>query len=64
MATNTRIYFVAVGYEQRLVRATHPSQALMHVARETMAVRVATQNDIVKCVADGVKPEDAKEREA
>ena len=44
MATTTkRIYCVTKDGVQRLVRATHPNPALMHVARVTYSVRVATQ---------------------
>lgn len=46
MATPTRIYHVAVGSTERLVRATHPSHAAQHVARDLIKVRVATHDDL------------------
>ena len=47
MATTTRrIYAVKAGDKTRLVRATHPNTALMHVARGQYSVRVATQTDL------------------
>lgn len=64
MATATRIYFVAVEGVPYLVRAAHPSAALMHVARNVAAVRVASQDDLVNCIADGIKVESAKEEQA
>lgn len=68
MATNTRIYIVTpkVITEQtapaaaRLVRASHPSHALHHVASNTMNVTVASQNDLVAALAKGIKVEDIK----
>ena len=60
MATASRIYIVSKDGASRLVRATHPSSALMHVARD-YACRVATQDDLVACIADGTKVENAKE---
>jgi hypothetical protein len=44
----------------RLVRATHPSTALSHVARQAFEVRVATQNDLEAFLPAGVKVEDVK----
>lgn len=46
MAAPTRIYRVAVGDTVRLVRATHPSHAAQHVARDLITVRVATHDDL------------------
>ena len=60
MATATRIYYINADGVERLVRATHPSAALMHVARD-YTVRVASQDDLVNCLIEGVKPENAKE---
>lgn len=57
MATSTRIYIVTVGESDRLVRASHPSTALQHVARDIARVRVASQDDLVQCLADGIAVE-------
>jgi hypothetical protein len=64
MATATRIYHVNLEGNQFLVRASHPNAALMHVARSVSAVRVASQDDLVNCLADGIKVESAKEEAA
>lgn len=61
MATATRIYHVNLEGNQFLVRASHPNAALMHVARSVSAVRVASQDDLVNCLIEGIKPENAKE---
>lgn len=58
----TRIYTVedsATG-QARLVRATHPSHALTHVARTAFKVRVATQDDLTQLLPAGVRVEDIK----
>jgi len=61
-----RIYMVVnaqargiAGNEQpaRLVRAIHPAQALRHVAEDTLAVAVASQNDLVRLLGAGVRVE-------
>lgn len=62
--STTRIYRVLVGGNDRLVRATHPSHALMHVARSLVTVRVASQDDLVELFERGVKPEDIKAEQA
>jgi hypothetical protein len=61
MATPTRIYRIVIGASVRLVRAVHPSAALMHVARDIAAVKVASQDDLVNCLADGIKVESGGE---
>lgn len=61
MATPTRIYHINLEGIPYLVRAAHPSAALMHVARNVASVRVATQDDLVNCIADGIKVESARE---
>lgn len=61
MATPTRIYHVNVEDVQYLVRATHPSAALMHVARNISSTRVASQDDLVQCLSEGIKIENARE---
>ena len=54
-----RIYTVKnkVDGSKRLVRATHPSTGLMHVAKNTFEVAVATQNDLEELLGAGVKVE-------
>jgi hypothetical protein len=62
MATE-RIYVVKPtegDTKARLVRATHPSTALSHVARQAYEVRVATQNDLAALIPEGVKVENVK----
>lgn len=61
MATPTRIYHINLEGIPYLVRAAHPSAALMHVARNVASVRVASQDDLVNCIADGIKVENARE---
>lgn len=56
-----RIYFVANGDVKRLVRAPRIGPALMHVAKSTHTVRVATQNDLEALLAAGVKVEASAE---
>lgn len=58
MATATRIYKVAA---KRLVRAANAAQARNHVARESITVEVASQDDLVTMVAAGTKVETAGE---
>lgn len=60
MAAATRIYTVSDGQRDRLVRATHPSHALMHVARGALTVRVATQTDLETLLPSGVEVETIK----
>lgn len=45
---------------KRLVRASHPSTALMHVASSTYEAAVATQNDLEELLSKGVKVENIK----
>lgn len=62
MATE-RIYVVAPttgDAKPRLVRATHPSTAMQHVAKQAFDVRVATQNDIVVLIANGAQVESVR----
>ncbi len=60
--TTTRIYLVkpksADGKSpRRLVRATHPSHALRHVAEAEYSVAVATHDDLEALLSDGAKVE-------
>lgn len=60
MTTQTRIYKVAPsaeGGKARLVRASHPSLALRHVAADTFTVKVASQDDLVLALERGIKVE-------
>lgn len=67
MAAQTRIYLVRnqlveVDAETgkttcRLVRAPNAAQALRHVAADTLAVEVASQDELVLLVGRGVKVE-------
>lgn len=59
----TRIYKVAPvadGGPARLVRATHPSHALRHVAADSFMVKVASQDDLVAAFERGVQVEAIK----
>lgn len=43
----------------RLIRADTQAQALRHVAKDTLNVTVASQNDLIAGLTKGVKIEDA-----
>jgi hypothetical protein len=61
MAAALRIYAVLNGDKKaRLVRASHPANALQHVARTTYTVRVATQADLETLLGSGIKVEEIK----
>lgn len=62
----TRIYMIAnadardaAGNEipARLVRATNAARALRHVAADTLAVALASQDDLVRLLGKGIKVE-------
>lgn len=57
MATAQRIYLVTLSARARLVRAATQSQALYHVARDMAKVKVASQDELLACIVDGVKVE-------
>ena len=58
MATATRIYIVSTqDGTNRLVRATVASQAITHVAKSAFTARVASQDDLVEALSNGVKVE-------
>lgn len=64
--SNSRIYLVSdddTG-KKRLIRASHPSQAVGHAARDRFHASVASQDDLVHLVATGVSVEDIKESSA
>lgn len=53
----TRIYIVTGPTGTRLVKATAPSQAITHVAKAAFDARVASQDDLVEAIGNGVKVE-------
>ena len=64
MATASRIYVVSPKVVEagkpearRLVRATHPANALRHVAADQLQVCVASQDDLVALLAKGASIE-------
>ncbi len=57
MATSTRIYLVNGPTGTRLVKAAVASQAITHVAKSAFSARVASQDDLVEAVSNGVKVE-------
>lgn len=61
MATK-RIYTIEQGERVRLVRASHPNAALMHVARDTFTTRVATQTDLERAFKAGVQVEEPDQK--
>lgn len=60
MAASTRIYVVSDHESKRLIRAAHPSHALMHAARSTLDVHVASQDELVALLGRGVEVEAIK----
>ena len=58
-----RIYLVGHGQNMRLVRATHRAQALGHVARSIINVKVASQDELVHALGQGIKVEVAAEND-
>ena len=56
MPAATRIYLVRNEQAKRLVRAANSSQARNHVARESITVAVASQDDLI-ALAGKVKVE-------
>ena len=49
----TRIYIATHGESKRLIRANTPSAARNHIARDSITVKVASQDDLVKMVSAG-----------
>ena len=62
--SKTNIYLVngeiGATVEPRLVRASTRQQALSHVAKSMLTVTLASQEDLVNLVVNGVKVEDYK----
>lgn len=57
-----RIYLVTTHKgDRRLVRASHRSQAVNHVARTMMEASVARQDELVELVSKGVKVETVRD---
>lgn len=54
-----RIYIVGHGQTVRLVKAAHRAQALAHVARSVINVKVANQDELVEAVTRGISVETA-----
>lgn len=52
-----RIYIVGHGQEVRLIRAAHKAQALAHVARSIINVKVASQDELVTALGRGISVE-------
>lgn len=58
----SRIYLVTdKGRPPRLVEATHPAQAVGHVARASITAEIASQQDLVDLVRKGTRVEKAGE---
>jgi len=58
MATTSLIYLVTnTEGTNRLVRATVASQAITHAAKQSFTARVASQDDIVKAMEQGIRVE-------
>jgi hypothetical protein len=56
-----RIYLVAHGQTVRLVKAAHRAQALAHVAKTLINVKVANQDELVEALGRGIAVETAAE---
>lgn len=60
--SSQRIYLVTTHKgDRRLVRASHRSQAVNHVARTMMEASVARQDELVELVSKGVKVETVRD---
>jgi hypothetical protein len=57
MATTTRIYLVNGPTGTRLVKASVASQAITHAAKSAFTAKVASQDDLVQAVSNGIKVE-------
>lgn len=56
-----RIYAVYHGNQGKLVRANNRAQALSHVAQSTFNIRVASQDELVTLLGQGVKVESVRD---
>jgi len=57
----SRIYLIGYGQTMRLVRANHRSQALAHVAKTVINVKVASQDELVEALGRGIQVEQSVE---
>ncbi len=57
MATSTRIYLVNGPTGTRLIKASVASQAITHAAKSAFTAKVASQDDLVQAVSNGIKVE-------
>ena len=57
MATATRIYLVNGPTGTRLIKATVASQAITHAAKSAFTAKVASQDDLVEALSNGVRVE-------
>ena len=57
MATSTRIYIVNGPTGSRLVKASVASQAITQVAQSAFSAKVASQDDLVEALSNGIKVE-------
>lgn len=57
----SRIYLIGYGQTMRLVRASHRSQALAHVAKSVINVKVASQDELVTALGQGIQVEQSVE---
>ena len=57
MATATRIYLVNGLTGMRLIKAIVASQAITHAAKSAFTAKVASQDDLVEALSNGVKVE-------
>ena len=58
-----RIYIVGTGDTIRLVRANHRNNALSHVAKSIINVKVASQDELVEAMTRGIAIEQTTEAE-
>jgi hypothetical protein len=63
MSKQQRIYIVGHGQTIRLVRAAHRSQALNHVAKSIINVKVANQDELVDALSRQIAIENASDGE-
>ena len=63
MAATKRIYVVTTSEGNRLVEAANKSQAVNHVAKDTISAEVAGQRDLIELVSAGIKVESVGEKE-
>lgn len=63
MATlKSRIYLVEIGEKLRLVRALNRSQAVAHVVKDSVSVKVATGEDLLEAGRQQMTVEEASKQ--